>query len=245
MVERGYKVSHTKAQMFKAKVTCLGAHITRGSRRLSSEWVQGILQLSSPMTQKELQAFLGLSGYCRISIPSCGLIVQPLYESLNGAGWFNPIDVGNSSKEGRDYTKTSLNSSTCLEIAKPRKSIPTLFPRKGRNNLGNVNSKVGTLALACSLLNQEAWPSFPRLAPCLWNIAVLIEVYLKLPLGGYFYQAPSKTTPKWDLWMSNQMIFQYQVVLIEIQAWLYPLVQFLTQLPSCLLLRALSPFTLA
>ena len=111
---------------------------------------------------------------------------------FEGAGWFNPIDVGNSSKEGRDYTKTCLNSSTCLEIAKPRKSIPTLFPRKGRNNLGNVNSKVGTLALACSLLIQEAWPSFPRLAPCLWNIAVLIEDYLKLSLGGYFYQAPSK-----------------------------------------------------
>ena len=160
-------------------------------------------------------------------------------------GWFNPTDVGNSSKRGRGCTKTRLNSRTCLEVARPRKSIPTLCPQKRSNNLGSVNSKVGTWAPACSLLIQEAWPSFPRLAPCLWNIAVLIEDYLKLSLGGYFYQAPSKTTPKWDLWMSNQMIFQYQVVLVEIQAWLYPLVRFLTQLPSCLLLRALCPFTLA
>ena len=29
----------------------------------------------------------------------------------------------NSSKEGRGYTKTGLNSGTCLEVARPRKSI--------------------------------------------------------------------------------------------------------------------------
>ena len=36
-----------------------------------------------------------------------------------------------------------LNSSTCLQVARLRKSIPTLCPRKRRNSLGNVNSKVG------------------------------------------------------------------------------------------------------
>ena len=58
--------------------------ITHGSRRLSSDRVQGILQLPSPMTRKQLRAFLGLTGYCRIWIPNYGLIAQPLYESLKG-----------------------------------------------------------------------------------------------------------------------------------------------------------------
>ena len=76
LAERGYKVSHAKAQMVKTKVTYLGVQIIHGSRRLSSHRIQGILQLPSPRLGK-LQAFLGLTGYCRIWIPSYGLIAQP------------------------------------------------------------------------------------------------------------------------------------------------------------------------
>ena len=50
LAERGYKVSHAKAQMVKKKVTYLGVQITHGSRRLSSDRVHGILQLPSPTT---------------------------------------------------------------------------------------------------------------------------------------------------------------------------------------------------
>ena len=50
LAERGYKVSHAKAQMVKTKVTYLGVQITHRSRRLSSNWVQGILQLPSTTT---------------------------------------------------------------------------------------------------------------------------------------------------------------------------------------------------
>ena len=48
LVERGYKVSRAKVEMVETKVTYLGVQITHGSRRLSSDQVQGILQLPSP-----------------------------------------------------------------------------------------------------------------------------------------------------------------------------------------------------
>ena len=54
LAERGYKVSHAKAQMVETKVTYLGVQITHGSRKLSFDLVQGILQLPSPTTQKQL-----------------------------------------------------------------------------------------------------------------------------------------------------------------------------------------------
>ena len=50
LAERGYKVSCVKAQRVKTKVTYLGVQITHGSKGLSSDLVQGILQLPSPMT---------------------------------------------------------------------------------------------------------------------------------------------------------------------------------------------------
>ena len=54
LAERGYKVSRAKAQMVETKVTYLGVQITHGSRRLSSDRVQRILQLPSPATRKQL-----------------------------------------------------------------------------------------------------------------------------------------------------------------------------------------------
>ena len=77
LAERRYKVSRAKTQMVKTKVTYLRVQITHGSRRLSSDRVQGVLQLPSPMTQKQLQAFLGLTRNCRIWIPIYRLIAQP------------------------------------------------------------------------------------------------------------------------------------------------------------------------
>ena len=70
LAERGYKVSRAKAQMVETKVTYLGVQITHGSRRLSSDLVQGILQLPSPMTRKQLRAFLGLTGFVESGYPT-------------------------------------------------------------------------------------------------------------------------------------------------------------------------------
>ena len=110
--------------------------------------------------------------------------------------------VGNFSKEGRGYTKTSLNSSTCLEVAIHRKSIPTLCPQKRKNSLRNANSNVGTWAY--SLLIQQAWPNRLRLASLPLKSCSYCNpgrrCFKTLIWGqtNYFYQPPSETTPKWE-----------------------------------------------
>ena len=75
LAESGYKVSRAKAQMVETKVTYLGVQ----SRRLSSDRIQGVLQLPSPTTRKQFRAFLGLTGYCRIWIPNYGLTMPSPY----------------------------------------------------------------------------------------------------------------------------------------------------------------------
>ena len=112
--------------------------------------------------------------------------------------------MGNSSKEGRGNTKTSLNSSTCLEVARPRKKHSNFMSMKRRNSLGSVNSKFGTLAPACSLLIKEAQPNRLRLASLPFKSCSYCNPdrrYFKTLFWGknnYFYQPPSETTPKWD-----------------------------------------------
>ena len=56
--ERGYKVSCAKTQMMETNVTYLGVQITHRSKRLSSDQVQGILQLP-PYDLKTTASFPG------------------------------------------------------------------------------------------------------------------------------------------------------------------------------------------
>ena len=141
LAERGYKVSHAKAQMVETEVTYLGVQVTHGSRRLCSDQVQGILQLPSPKTRKQLRVFLVLTGYCRIWIPNYGLIAEPLYESLKGWDDSVPLMLGTPQKKAEAILKQALTQAPAL-IPDPEKASQ-LLPRKERNSLGSAHSKVG------------------------------------------------------------------------------------------------------
>ena len=116
------------------------------------------------MTRKQLWAFLGLTGYCRIWISNYGLIAQPLYESLRGWDDSIPLMWETLQKKAEVTLKQALTQASALRLPYPEKNIPILCPQKRRNSLGCINSKVGIWAQACSLLIQEAWPNHPRLA---------------------------------------------------------------------------------
>ena len=128
--------------MVETQDTYLGVQITHGSRRLSSDRVQGILQSPSPMTRKQLRAFLGLTGYCRIWIPNYGLIAQPLNESLKGQDDSIPLMWETPQKKAKAVLKQALTQAPALRLPDPEKHSNFMFTKE-KNNLGSVNSKVG------------------------------------------------------------------------------------------------------
>ena len=89
-------------------------------------------------------------------------------------------------------------------------------------------------------------PYWEEIFPFLWNIAaisVLLEHVLKLSVGGKLFLPVTKWNNSW----MGEAIYGHLIKESswwKIQAWLYPLVSFLTQPPSCLPLRALFPFIL-
>ncbi|RMB91545.1 hypothetical protein DUI87_32124 [Hirundo rustica rustica] len=76
---QGYRISKKKAQVVKQKVIYLGYEISAGQRTLGQDRKEAICQTPRPQTVKELQTFLGMTGWCRLWIHSYGLLVKPLY----------------------------------------------------------------------------------------------------------------------------------------------------------------------
>ena len=81
---------------------------------------------------------------------------------VKGMGGFNPIDVEISSKGGRGYTKISPNPGTRREVARPRKSIPTMQSESHSVVSNFCGSKDDTVhgILQTRILGWEAFPFF-------------------------------------------------------------------------------------
>ena len=223
LAEREYKVSHAKAQMVETKITYLGVQITHWSRRLSSDRVQGILQLPSPTTRKQLQAFLGLTGYCRIWILNYGLIAQPLYESLKGQDDSIPLMWGTPQKKTEATLKQAVTLAPALRLPDPEKAFQLYVHEKEGVALGVSMQRLGPEPQPVAYLSKRLDPTAQGWPLCFQNlaaIAILIEDVLKLSFGDKLtiftsHQVKQLLNGRGHLWMSDQRILQYQVVLIE------------------------------
>ena len=159
LAERGYKVSHAKTQMVETKVTYLGVQITHGSRRLSSDRVQLILQLPSPMTQKQLRAFLGPTGYCRIWIPNYGLIAQSLYESLKGWDDSIPRMWGTPQKKAEVTLKQALTQAPALRLPDPEKTFQLYVHEREGIALAVFTQRLGSEPQPVAYLSKRLDPT--------------------------------------------------------------------------------------
>ncbi|KFO58356.1 hypothetical protein N302_14975, partial [Corvus brachyrhynchos] len=83
--QSGYRVSKEKAQVARETVVYLGLEIFHGHRQLSRERKEAVCRLPEPHTVREMQAFLGMVGWCRLWISNYGILVRPLYEVLKAA----------------------------------------------------------------------------------------------------------------------------------------------------------------
>ena len=130
--------------MVETKVTYLGVQITHKSRRLSSDQVQGILKLPSPTTRKQLQAFLELTGYCRIWILNYGLISQPLYENLKGWDDSIPAMWGTPQKKAEATIKQDLTQVPALRFPDPEKAFQLYVHEREGIALGVLTQRLGS-----------------------------------------------------------------------------------------------------
>ena len=172
--------------MVETKVTYLRVQIAHGSRRLSADQAQEILQLPSSTTRKQLQAFLGLTDYCRIWIPNCGLIAKPLYESLKGWDDLIPLMWGTPQKKAEATLKQVLTQAPALRLPDPEKAFQLYVHEIEGIALGVLTQRLGSEPQPVAYLSKRLNPTTWGWPLCLWNlaaIAIMVEDALNSPLG--------------------------------------------------------------
>ena len=156
------------------------------------------------MTRKQLQAFLGLTGYCRIWIPNYGLIAQPLYESLKGRDDSIPLMWGTPQKKAEATLKQALTQAPALRLTGPEKAFQLYVHEREGIALGVLTQRLGSEPQPVAYLSKrldptaQGWPPLPSKSCSYCNHD---RRCFKTPLWGqtnYFYQPLSKTTPKWE-----------------------------------------------
>ena len=95
------------------------------------------------MTRKQLRAFLGLTGYCRIWITNYGLIAQPLYESLKGRDDSIPLMWGTPQKKAEATLKQALTQAPALRLPDPEKAFQIYVHEREGIALGVLTQRLG------------------------------------------------------------------------------------------------------
>lgn len=83
---KGLKVSKLKLQFTEEEVKYLGHRLSKGTKKLDPERVNGILSLQAPKSKRQVRQLLGLLGYCWQWIENYSSKVMFLYQKLVGEG---------------------------------------------------------------------------------------------------------------------------------------------------------------
>ena len=169
------------------------------------------------MTRKQLRAFLGLTGYCRIVIPNCGLIVQPLYESLKERDDSIPLMWGTPQKKAEATLKQALTQAPALRLPDPEKTFQLYVHEREGIALGMLTQRLGSEPQPIAYLSKRldpttrgCPPTTPPLKSCsycnhdrrhfktfLWGQTIFTSHQIKQLLNG-----------RGHLWMSDQRILR-------------------------------------
>ena len=130
---------------------------------------------------------------------------------------------GTSQKKTEATLKQALTQAPALRLPDPEKAFQLYVHERERIALGVLIQRLGSEPQPVAYLPKSLDPTAWGWPPCLWNlaaIAIMIEDALKLSFGGKLtiftsHQVKQLLNERGHLWMSDQRILRYQVMLIE------------------------------
>ncbi|GAB0209847.1 protein NYNRIN-like [Grus japonensis] len=218
----GYRVSRNKAQIGKEAVIYLGFEISQGQRQLGNERKEAICQIPEPNSPKELRAFLGMIGWCRLWILNYGLYVKPLYEALKESKDRYLIWTPECHKSFKELKK-ALMMAPALGLPDLTKPFELFVHERQHLALGVLAQRLGSWKRPVGYFSKQldnvskGWPG------CLRAVAatvLLIQEARKLTMGQKIvvyvpHMVITVLEQKGGHWLSPSRMLKYQVVLLE------------------------------
>ena len=155
--------------------------------------------------------------------PNYGLITQSLYENLKEQGDSIPLVWGTPQKKAEATLKQDLTQAPALRLPDPENVFHLYVHEKEGIALGVFTQRLGSEPQPVAYLSERLGPTTRGWPACLRNLAaigILIADALKLSFGGKLtistsHQVKQLLNGRGHLWMSDQGILRYQVVLME------------------------------
>lgn len=115
--EYGLQLNLKKCQFIKRSVEFLGHIVEGGKIYPSPEKVKAVINYPEPKGLKDIQSFLGLSGYFRKFIPLYSVIARPLSDLLQKN---RPYNFDENARSAFQQLKTKLTQNPVLKIYNPK-----------------------------------------------------------------------------------------------------------------------------
>jgi hypothetical protein len=114
------------------------------TRSLSREQIDPILHFPLPQTIKQLKAFLGVTGFCRIWNPKYAALARPLYQLLKDAQRGSQSLLEWDPENTKDFQALKLSFQTAPALSLPTQDCFQLYVyEKGgiANSEGQLHSQ--------------------------------------------------------------------------------------------------------
>ncbi|XP_058719379.1 uncharacterized protein LOC131592117 [Poecile atricapillus] len=217
----GYRVSQQKAQLVQKQVVYLGYEVSKGQRSLGAARKEAICQMPKPETVRDLRAFLGMTGWCRLWIYSYGILAKPLYDLLKGTK--NILVWTPEAEEAFKKLKMELMRAPALGLPDVSKPFWLFSHERQGMALGVLAQQLGPHKRAVAYFSKrldevsKGWPSCLRAVAA---VIINIEEARKLTLGQKVTVLVSHTVSavleqKGNHWLSPSRFLKYQAVLAE------------------------------
>lgn len=150
--KNGLRIKWKKCQFLQRNIEYLGYNICDGEIRPTSEKTEAVMKFPEPKCYREVQQFLGLTGYFRKFVEGYSIIAKPLTDLLKKDASFV---FGSEQRAAMETLKSALCSRPALSLYHPN----------AMTELHTDASRIGFGAILCKSFQVN-----PLSIPCIFTV---------------------------------------------------------------------------